>query len=270
MFLRRIGVWWLVLLASAWLRAETLPPQPKTYFSDEAHVVDSATAHDVNEQLAQFERDTATQIVVAIYPALPPGSDLDQYCIRTANSWVVDRRNGQMTGGSNAAVLFVFVNDHKMFIATGRDVEGVLPDITCKRIIDHEIAPRFKQGDYAGGIRAAVGAMMAAVKGDAPATGDGLTTQERTDQAAARHQQEIGIIIFVGILLVVFFLRKYMPTVIPGPYIYTGSGYGRGYGGWGGSVGGGGSFGGGGSSGFGGFSGGGGGGFGGGGAGGSW
>ena len=86
----------LVLLAAfaaaGWLRADTaLPPKPAHYFNDGAGIVDAATGSDLNEQLAQFERDTSSQIVVAIYPSLPDGLDLSDYCIRTANSWVIDK-----------------------------------------------------------------------------------------------------------------------------------------------------------------------------------
>jgi uncharacterized membrane protein YgcG len=143
-----------VACAATWLRAETLPPKPQLYFNDNASIVDAATAADLNEQLAQFERDTSSQIVVAIYPSLPAGADASQYGTQTYNSWVVDRKNGRLTGGSNGAALFVFVNDRKMFIATGRDLEGALPDITCEEIIRDQIEPAFKQGDYAGGLRA--------------------------------------------------------------------------------------------------------------------
>ena len=266
---RALVLFGAVFAASPGLRADTaLPPKPALYFNDGAGIVDAATASQLNEQLAQFERDTSSQIVVAIYPSLPDGADLDDYCIRTANSWVVDRKNGQLTGGSNSAVLFVFVNDHKMFIATGRDLEGALPDITCKQIIDNEITPSFKQGDYAGGLRAGVAAMMAATKGEYKGTGQ--TSLERQDQRTDQHEQTIGTIIFLVVLVLLFLSRSAFPGFMAAPYVFTGGGYGSGYGGWRGGGGFGGFSGGGGSSGFGGFSGGGGGGFGGGGAGGSW
>jgi uncharacterized protein len=249
-----------IAAAASWLRADpALPAKPAAYFNDGAGIVDAGTASELNERLAQFERDTSNQIVVAIYPSLPDGADLSDYCIRTANSWVINRsKYGQLTGGSRSAVLFVFVNDHKLFIATGRDLEGALPDITCKQIIDNEITPRFKQGDFAGGLRAGVGAMMAATKGEYKGTGH--TVEEQQTQGADQRIQTIGTIIFVVVFILLVVSRSAFPGLMGAPFIFTGGGYGGG-GGFGG---------GGGSSGFGGFSGGGGGGFGGGGAGGSW
>jgi uncharacterized protein len=257
-----------VACAATWLRAETLPPKPQLYFNDNASIVDAATAADLNEQLAQFERDTSSQIVVAIYPSLPAGADASQYGTQTYNSWVVDRKNGRLTGGSNGAALFVFVNDRKMFIATGRDLEGALPDITCEEIIRDQIEPAFKQGDYAGGLRAGVAAMIAATKGEYKGTGQ--TSLERTQQQAAETQRDISGWIFFAFIVLMILSRAFFPAFLSAPYIFSGGGYGSGFGGgWGGGGGFGGGRGGG-PSGFGGFSGGGGGGSAGGGAGGSW
>jgi uncharacterized protein len=262
-----------MLVAAAWLRADVpTPPKPQLYFNDNAQLVDAATASDLNEQLAQFERDTSNQIVVAIYPSLPDEADAAQYATQTYNSWVIDRKNGRLTGGSKGAALFVFVNDHKMFIATGRDLEGVLPDITCAEIIRNEIEPAFKQGDYAGGLRAGIAAIMAATKGEYKGTGQ--TNLEHRQQQTIDTQHDITGWIFFTFILLMILSRVFFPSFLAAPYIFSGGGYGRGFGGgWGGGGFGGGGFGGGGGggpSGFGGFSGGGGGGSAGGGAGGSW
>jgi uncharacterized protein len=256
-----------ILFVAAWcgsaLRADVAPPpMPDRYFTDQAHVVDDATALQINEQLAQFERDTSSQILVAIYPSLPPGAELAQYCITAGNAWVVDPKGpgGQLKSGDKGAVLFVFVNDHKMFIATGRGLEGALPDATCKNIIDGIIAPAFRNGDYAGGVQAGVNAMLAAAKGEYKGTG---TTHLEDEQQADSTPEISGWVIFAIILLIILSRLFFSGYVGGSPYIFTGGGFsGGGFGGGGGS--------GGGFSGFGGFSGGSGGGFGGGGAGGSW
>ena len=266
---------WLVLLAllfaaccgSALHAAPALPPKPVGYFTDEAHVVDAATGSQINEQLAQFERDTSNQILVAIYPSLPEDAEIAQYSTMTYNAWGVGQKGSSLgkKGGNNGAILFVFVNNHKMFIATGRGLEGALPDATCKNIIDALIAPAFKRGDFTGGIQAGVNAMIAATKGEY--TGTGRTHLE--DQQAQQPQQPQynnnngsqgfpGWVIFIFILL--FILSRVFLTgsgYRSTPYIFTGGGGGfGGFGGGGGGFGGGG--GGGGGGGFSGFSGGGG------------
>ncbi len=91
--------------------AEIIPPKPAGYFNDYAGVVSKAAALRFNEQLAQFERETSNQVVVAVFPKMQSDSSVDDYTQRVAQSWGVgqkDKRNG--------AVLFVFIEDRKMLI----------------------------------------------------------------------------------------------------------------------------------------------------------
>jgi uncharacterized protein len=183
-------------------------------------------------------------------------SSIEEYTVRVAQSW----KAGQQ-GRDNGAVLFVFIQDRKMYLQVGYGLEGAIPDATGKRIIDNEITPRFKAGDYNGGLSAGVVAILAAAKGEYKGTG----------QTAADQQRGSPWVIVLIIVLVLFLVLRAIkfPTLRTGlgGIVLGSGGYSRGGGGWsGGSFGGGaGGFGGGG----GGFSGGGGS-FGGGGAGGSW
>jgi uncharacterized protein len=243
----------LICLLMLWsgfaLQAQTLPPKPDRYFTDQAHVVDPGAGEQINQQLEQFEKDTSSQFLVVIYPQLPTGVDMAQYATNIFNSWKIGQK-----GKDNGVILFVFFQDHQMFIAPSRDLEGALPDATCKNIITQEIVPRFRQNDYAGGIQAGVNAIIAATKGEYQ--GAGTTVRDREGVNG-------GLPLWAIILIIILFivLRAYIfPRGGSGPFIYTGGGYGGG-GGWSG---------GGGSSGGGGFSSGGGGSSSGGGAGGSW
>src|ERR1043165_6487593 len=94
--------------------AEVIPPKPDRYFNDFGNIVSSDAASRFNEQLAQFERDTSNQVVVAIFPKMQTDSDIADYTRRVAQACEVgqkDRRNG--------AVLFIFIQDRKMFIQVG-------------------------------------------------------------------------------------------------------------------------------------------------------
>ena len=241
------------------LGAETLPSKPDRYFNDYAGVVDQGTASELNEQLAQFERETSTQLVVAIYRTMESESSVADYTQRVAKTWGVGQK-----GRNNGAVLFVFVENRQMFIQTGYGLEGALPDATCFDITHNVIAPLFKGGDYTGGLKAGVTAMMQAVRGEYKGSG---RTRKEAESGSNSAGLPIGLIIFVIILFFVILSRKkrnakrgYGYSRWGGPYI---GGFGGGGGGWsGGSSSGGG-------GGFSGFSGGGGG-FGGGGAGSGW
>jgi uncharacterized protein len=247
---------WLVLLfflssAFSSLRAEKIPPKPAGYFNDYANVIDRGAALDFNEQLAQFERETSTQIVVAIYQTMESESSVADYTQRVAQTWGVGQK-----GHNNGAVLFVFLQNHQMFIQTGYGLEGALPDAICFDITHNVIAPHFKQGDYTAGLKDGITAMMQAVRGEYK--GSGKTHLESKNDTSGI---PIGLIIFVLILIFIVYSR-FARTARRG----------YGYSGWGGPFIGGFGGGGGGGSGGGGFSGfsGGGGSFGGGGAGSSW
>lgn len=249
----------LAALACATLAraAETIPPAPEDHFNDYAGVVDPATARQLDAQLTQFERDTSNQLLVAIYPHLQSDSSIEDYTVRVAQAWHVGRK-----GRDNGAVLFVFVQEHKMFIQVGYGLEPRLTDALCKRIVSDEIAPHFRAGDYTGGVAAGVRAMMLATRGEYRGTG-------RTARDGRRGPGDLGglgiFIVFLVIIAGSFFSRR--RNVVYHRYGRRSIWWGGGPGSWGGGSGGGSgwSSGGGGGS----FSGGGGS-FGGGGAGGSW
>jgi uncharacterized protein len=112
----------------------------------------------LNATLEEFDRTTSNQVVVAIFPELPSPS-LEDFTIHTAQAWRAGRPKL-----SNGVVLFVFVKDRKVRIEVGYGLEGALPDVTARRIIEEQIVPRFRAGDYAGGVEAAVDAIMAATR----------------------------------------------------------------------------------------------------------
>jgi len=242
----------LVLVVSLRLWAdEVIPPPPAVYFNDYAGVVSAGTAAQLNQTLENFERQSSDQILVAIYPKMQSDSSIDDYTVRVARSWQVGQK-----GKNNGAVLFVFVQDHKMFLEVGYGLEGVLPDALCKRIIDEEITPRFKAGDFDGGLTAGVQAILAAVKGEYQ--GNGTTAAEQRPGTYGHHGGGDVISTIILILLVIAFVYFRFFLLPFGGIFYSGGGWSGG-----GSSSGGGGFGGGGFSGGGGS-------FGGGGAGGSW
>src|SRR5262245_17674834 len=127
-----------LLVVSSWVAvgAEVIPPAPGQYFNDYAHVASTAVAARLNKTLEDFERQTSDQILVAVYPKMESDSSIEDYTVRAAQSWKVGQK-----GKDNGAVLFVFVQDRRMFIQVGYGLEGALPDALAKRIIETEIKP---------------------------------------------------------------------------------------------------------------------------------
>src|SRR2546421_372155 len=143
-----------------------MPPRPAHYFNDYAKVVSPGTAQELNKKLEDFERETSSQILVAIFPKMQSDSSIEDYAVRVAQSWEVGQKQK-----NNGAVLFVFIQDRKMFIQTGYGLEGALPDALCSQIIENEIKPQFKKGNYDAGLRAGVAAILSAAKGEYKGTG---------------------------------------------------------------------------------------------------
>ena len=226
--------------------AEVIPPVPARYFNDYAKVVSPNIAQQLNRALEDFERETSSQIVVAVYPKMQSDSSIEDYTVRVAQSWRVGQK-----AKNNGAVLFVFISDRKMYLQVGYGLEGVLPDALCKRIIEDEIKPGFKAGDYDSGLAAGVSAILSAAKGEYKGTG-----RTMADGGSGRPQPHrlppIFILLFVAaiVILPIFSHRRRR-----GGFFYTGGGWGSSGGGWssggggGGFSGGGGSFGGGGAGG---------------------
>jgi len=251
------------LLPTLAMAAEVIPPAPERYFNDYAHVVSPTTAAELNQKLEQFERDASSQIRVVIYPKMQSDSSIEDYTVRVAQSWGIGRKEK-----NNGVVLFVFVQDHTMYMQVAYGLEGTLPDALAKQIIENEIKPHFRNGDFDGGLRAGVAAILAATKGEYKGTGTTVADQ------VARQGTPIpwSLILFAAFIIVGLIGRLLSYTA--GGTVYSGVGraiaYGALSGMWSGGGGGYSSGGGGFSGGGGGFSVGGGGSFGGGGAGGSW
>ena len=233
--------------------AEIIPPKPTGYFNDYAGVVSKAAALRFNEDLAQFERETSDQVVVAIFPKMQTDSDIADYTQRVAQGWGVgqkDRRNG--------VVLFVFVQDRKMFIQVGYGLEGALPDATAFDITEYKIKPYFRNGNYEAGIAIGIDSIFKAIRGEYK--GSGNTVAERNRRGGGTPSFLFFIIFLIALFVISRMMRRLSgygySSRRGGPIFFPGGG-----GGWSSGGGGGGGF-----SGFGG----GGGSFGGGGAGSSW
>ena len=199
--LRSVVVGFYVVLASYCFAAEVIPPKPNGYFNDYAGVVSKDAASRFNEQLAQFERDTSDQVVVAVFPKMQSDSDIADYTQRVAQAWGVgqkERRNG--------VVLFVFVQDRKMFVQVGYGLEGALPDATAFDITERHIKPLFRAGNYEAGLATGIDLICKAIRGEYK--GSGKTVAE-SHGIAGVVSNILPLIIFIIVLMLLSrFFRK--------------------------------------------------------------
>jgi uncharacterized protein len=135
------------------------PPLPAKYFNDYAGVTAQETQEALNTKLASFDREAKCQVLVAIFPRKQSAMPLAEYCTQLGNEWGVGYK-----GLNNGVVLFVFIADHQMRISTGKGMAAVLPDAKCKTIIDQDIVPEFRKGDFDAGLTTGVNAIIEAIK----------------------------------------------------------------------------------------------------------
>jgi uncharacterized protein len=162
MSLRAALLVWIGLLAAV-ARAQTpaLPGPPRDYVTDAAGAMSAPVREGLNRRLGQFERETSTQIFVYLAPKLPPQAELQDYVHRTYQAWKIGRERK-----NNGVLIAAFINDRLSRIEVGYGLEGALPDVIASRILRNELAPHFRNGDYDGGVRAVVEAVIAATRGE--------------------------------------------------------------------------------------------------------
>jgi len=135
---------------------------------DAAAMLSPRAEQAIDRELAQLEQSDSTQVVVLTLATLA-GEDLESFALRVAH----DTYHLGQQGKDNGVLLLVVRDDHQIRIEVGRGLEGVLTDLLAGRIIDRVMTPRFRAGDFAGGIKAGVEAIGQAVRGEfkAPAAG---------------------------------------------------------------------------------------------------
>ena len=263
----------LIIFLSVRALAQDLPekPSPSRLVNDFTGLLTTQEANTLEQKLVLFNDSTTTQIAIVIVSDLL-GYDRSDYAIRLAGKWGIGQK-----GLNNGVLILVKTKTSEsprgdVFISTGYGLEGVIPDIVCGEIVDYDILPAFRVGDYYGGLDKATSTLMSLARGEFTADQYGKSKKSSPGGVAP-------VIFFIILIIVIMFIRsnggsnqrnigrKGLPLWMLLTMMNSGSN--RHSGSWGGFSGGGG-FGGGSGGGGGGFGGFGGGSFGGGGAGGSW
>lgn len=140
-------------------RALDVPPLA-AHVNDYASVMSKQGAEELEADLVRFEKSDSTQIVILTIPSLE-GEDLETFSIKVAESWKIGQK-----GLDNGVILLVARNERRVRIEVGRGLEGKLTDLMSGRIIRERIAPRFRIGDFDGGLMEGAQAIMEVVRGE--------------------------------------------------------------------------------------------------------
>lgn len=129
---------------------------------DQTSTLSAAESSALESRLSAFEQETGAQVVVLMVMTTAP-EDIASYANRVANTWKIGRKDV-----GDGLLLLVAKQDRKIRIEVAKSLEGAVPDLAAKRVIDEAITPHFKQGRFAAGIDAAISQISALIRSESP------------------------------------------------------------------------------------------------------
>jgi uncharacterized protein len=195
-----------LMMIWAWQAAADVAVPPLT-----GRVVDltgTLTSGDIatlDQKLKDLETRKGSQVAVLIVPTTQPET-IEQYAIRVADAWKVGRKKID-----DGALVVVAKNDRHLRVEVGYGLEGSLTDVTTKRIIDEVITPRFKGGDFAGGISAGIDRMIKVIDGEPLPAPEPPHWQ---DKGALDASDLFNPVVLFGLFIVGAFLRTLLGRLV--------------------------------------------------------
>ncbi len=183
----------LLLGAAAWAQ-DVLPVPPLSgRVIDQTATLSAPQQAALEAKLAAFEAQAGPQIVLLLVPATAP-EDIAAYAQRVADSWKIGRREV-----GDGLLVVVAKNERTVRIEVAKALEGAVPDLAARQVIDRAFVPAFRAGDYAGGLNAGLDLLMARIRGEAlpvPAPRGGRPG------GAGLSLEQMGMFLFVGVMAV--------------------------------------------------------------------
>jgi len=187
----------LWLLAAALAHGQDVQPVPplSARVIDRTATLDATQRQALEDRLADYERASGPQIVVLIVPTTAP-EDIAAFAQRVADAWKIGRR-----AVGDGLLIVVAKDDRKVRIEVAKALEGAVPDLAARQIIDTAIKPAFRSSDYAGGLQAAIIQLQARIAGEGlPAPASGPSRQAGGDEGFGF--QDLGLLFFIGVPVV--------------------------------------------------------------------
>ena len=197
---RALAALFLIALLPWAVQAQPVLPVPalSARVMDQTGTLSAEDRQALEARLQALEEKSGSQVVVLMVPTTAP-EDIASYAFRVASNWKIGRRDV-----GDGLLVVVAKDDRRMRIEVARKLEGAIPDLAAARIIDQAMAPRFREGDYAGGIRAALDQIGARIADEA--------LPPPTQRSAARDQgmglSELAMFLFFGVLVAAPIVRR--------------------------------------------------------------
>jgi uncharacterized protein len=171
-------------LGSAWAQGLQAIPPLSARVTDTTGTLQADVRARLEAKLQAFEQAQGTQIVVLMVPTTAP-EDIVDYTQRVGDAWKLGRKEV-----GDGLLLVVAKGDRTLRIASAKALEGAVPDLAARRIIEEAITPRFRQGDFAGGIEAGLEQLMRLIRGE------GLPVPQRA-QASSDRPDWTSLLVFL-------------------------------------------------------------------------
>lgn len=187
---------WLAALCFAllpllgWSANEVALPPLTERVTDLTGTLSTADRASLTASLTALEKEKGAQITIVMLPTTQPET-IEQFGIRLAEAWKIGRK-----GVDDGVIVIVAKNDRKMRIEVGYGLEGAIPDAIAKRIVAEQMAPRFREGDFAGGLRATIATLDKVIRGEALPAPVAPAAQSGTDPGDAL--MFLLIVLFMG------------------------------------------------------------------------
>lgn len=162
-------------------------PPLQARVTDTTGTLDAPQQAALEARLKVLEDKKGSQVAILMVPTTQP-EDIAQYSIRVVDQWKLGREKPD-----DGVLLLVAKNDRKLRIEVGRGLEGAIPDIYAKRIISEVISPRFKQGDFFGGLDAGVDSLTKLIEGE-------VLPAPEPAQNGAGFEQWLPMLLFGGLV----------------------------------------------------------------------
>ena len=190
-----------LLLPRIALAQDVLPiPALSARVIDQTGTLNAGQRGQLEARLAEFEQQAGTQLVILLVPTTAP-EDIASYAFRVADQWKLGRRDV-----GDGLLLLVAKNDRRVRIEVAKTLEGAIPDLAAKRVIDQAITPAFRAGNFAGGLQAAVDELQALVRAEklpapasAPEGWSGSTSTAQRGGDSGFQLEDLALFFFIGV-----------------------------------------------------------------------
>jgi uncharacterized protein len=192
--MKKLIILFLLTLSYSFSFAQDFPAKPSTLVNDYTQTLTASQIQQLEQKLVAYDDSTSNQIAVVIMKSVGD-YDINDYTQQLAQKWGIGGK-----GKNNGILLLIAIGDRKMSIQTGYGLEGALPDIYTKRIIENDIKPFFKANDYYAGIDAGTNSIISLIKGE--------YKNENPKAKSKGGKGSAGFIVLIIIVIIAIILRK--------------------------------------------------------------